>query len=96
VEALSHVDTVIFDKTGSLTVGKPKLIQIIALGGITEAKLLEKAAIAEKFSEHPLGRALVQAASSQGMGRGGQTPPLTSPFYLASFVCIATEFHRYG
>ncbi len=62
VEALSHVDTVIFDKTGTLTAGKPKMIQITSFSGISEANLLENAAIAEKFSEHPLGRALVQAA----------------------------------
>jgi Cd2+/Zn2+-exporting ATPase len=67
VEALSHVDTVVFDKTGTLTAGKPKLLQIIALGSIREAGLLESAAIAEKFSEHPFGRALVSAARNQGM-----------------------------
>jgi Zn2+/Cd2+-exporting ATPase len=67
VEALSHMDTVIFDKTGTLTTGKPKLVQIVALKGISEAKLLENAAIAEKFSEHPLGKALVSAARSRGM-----------------------------
>ncbi|MBN1235248.1 MAG: cation-translocating P-type ATPase [Methanotrichaceae archaeon] len=67
VEALSHVDTIIFDKTGTLTAGKPRLLQIIALGNIPEARLLENAAIAEKFSEHPLGKALVLAAINQGI-----------------------------
>jgi Zn2+/Cd2+-exporting ATPase len=67
VEALSHVDTVVFDKTGTLTAGKPRLLQIIALGAIPETKLLEIAAIAEKFSEHPFGRALVLAAKGRGM-----------------------------
>lgn len=67
VEALSHVDTVIFDKTGTLTAGKPRLLQTIALGAITEARLLERAAIAEKFSEHPMGKALVLAAGNRGM-----------------------------
>jgi Zn2+/Cd2+-exporting ATPase len=71
IEALSHVDTVIFDKTGTLTAGKPKLIQIIPLGDISEGNLLETAGKAEKFSEHPLGRALVGAARSRGMRQLG-------------------------
>lgn len=68
VEALSNVDTVIFDKTGTLTSGKPKLVQIIALNAGQETSLLQISATAEKFSEHPLGRALVEAARSQGVG----------------------------
>jgi Cd2+/Zn2+-exporting ATPase len=67
VEALSKVDTVIFDKTGTLTAGKPKLVQIISLGGMAEEELLKRAAAAEKFSEHPFGKATVQAASSRGL-----------------------------
>jgi Cd2+/Zn2+-exporting ATPase len=67
VEALSQVDTVVFDKTGTLTAGKPRLLQTIALGTIPETSLLESAAIAEKFSEHPLGKALVSAAKDRGM-----------------------------
>jgi Cd2+/Zn2+-exporting ATPase len=65
IEALSHVDTVVFDKTGTLTEGKPRLLQTISLGQISESSLLEKGAIAEKFSEHPLGKALVFAAGIQ-------------------------------
>jgi Cd2+/Zn2+-exporting ATPase len=67
VEALSHVDTVIFDKTGTLTAGKPKLQCITSFREISEEKLLENAARAEKFSEHPLGRALVGAAAKRGI-----------------------------
>ncbi len=67
VEALSHVDTVIFDKTGTLTAGKPRLLQIIPLGAVSQDRLLQSAAIAEKFSEHPLGKALVSAAKDRGM-----------------------------
>ena len=67
VEALSHVDTVIFDKTGTLTAGKPRLLQIIPLGAVSQDRLLESAAIAEKFSEHPLGKALVSAAKDLRM-----------------------------
>jgi Zn2+/Cd2+-exporting ATPase len=67
VEALSHVDTVVFDKTGTLTAGKPRLLQIIAMEAIPETRLLQSAAIAEKFSEHPFGRALVLAAKGRGI-----------------------------
>ena len=67
VEALSQVDTVIFDKTGTLTAGRPRLVQTISLTGISEKELLEKAAIAEKFSEHPFGMATVRAASERGI-----------------------------
>lgn len=65
IESLSHVDTVVFDKTGTLTQGKPRLLQIIPLGKIPESEILRKGAAAEKFSEHPLGKALVSAAVSQ-------------------------------
>jgi Cd2+/Zn2+-exporting ATPase len=67
VEALSEVDTVVFDKTGTLTAGRPKLLQVLPLDGVAEKELLKKAAVAEKFSEHPLGRAIVQAASNRGL-----------------------------
>ncbi|MCR3884919.1 MAG: cation-translocating P-type ATPase, partial [Methanothrix sp.] len=65
VEALSRVDTVVFDKTGTLTSGRPKLVAIHTADGMSEGDLLEMAAAAEKFSEHPLGRAAVQAASER-------------------------------
>ena len=65
IESLSHVDTVVFDKTGTLTQGKPRLLQIIPLSKISESEILRKGATAEKFSEHPLGKALVSAAVSQ-------------------------------
>jgi Cd2+/Zn2+-exporting ATPase len=62
IEAMSKVTTVAFDKTGTLTTGQPKLTTIQSLGQMTETKLLQLAAIAEKLSEHPLGRAVVQEA----------------------------------
>ena len=67
IEALAKIDTVIFDKTGTLTVGQPKLTRIIPLNGPEEVSILGLAAVAEKFSEHPLGRAIVQAAQAQNL-----------------------------
>jgi Cd2+/Zn2+-exporting ATPase len=62
IEALAKVNAVAFDKTGTLTFGRPKLTAIQPEGSMTESALLRLAAIAEKLSEHPLGRAVVQAA----------------------------------
>jgi Cd2+/Zn2+-exporting ATPase len=67
IEALAKIDTVIFDKTGTLTVGQPKLTEVIPLNGLEEVSILGLAAAAEKFSEHPLGRAIVQAAQAQNL-----------------------------
>ncbi|HEX9132817.1 MAG TPA: cation-translocating P-type ATPase [Ktedonobacteraceae bacterium] len=67
IEALAKVNAVAFDKTGTLTEGQPKLTAVIPLNGMEEQDLLRLAAIAEKFSEHPLGRALVQAATERGL-----------------------------
>ena len=62
IEAMAKVTAVAFDKTGTLTFGQPKLTTLDPLGQMTETELLRLAAIAEKLSEHPLGRAVVQAA----------------------------------
>src|SRR5260221_1165690 len=62
IEALAKVTAVAFDKTGTLTFGQPKLATIQPLEEMTETRLLRLAAIAEKLSEHPLERAVVQAA----------------------------------
>jgi Cd2+/Zn2+-exporting ATPase len=56
----------IFDKTGTLSVGEPRLVEAIPLNGLGEAELLKLSAVAEKFSEHPIGRAIVRAARERG------------------------------
>ncbi len=66
VEAMSKVDTVAFDKTGTLTYGEPELVDVLPLNGLEKSELLRLAATAEKYSEHPLGRAVVRAAEAQG------------------------------
>ena len=67
IESLSKVDTVVFDKTGTLTFGRPHLVSAHELGTVSEQELLRLAAAAEKFSEHPVARAVVEAAASAGM-----------------------------
>jgi Cd2+/Zn2+-exporting ATPase len=65
IEALAKVTTIIFDKTGTLTSGKPRLLQVIPLNGLPATEVLRFAAIAEKFSEHPIGKSVVKAAEAQ-------------------------------
>lgn len=67
IEALARIDTVIFDKTGTLTLGEPQLVDAIPFDSIGENSLIAYAASAEKFSEHPIGRAVVRAAADRGI-----------------------------
>lgn len=67
LERFSKVDTLIVDKTGTLTEGKPKLTDIVALGGTDENRLLSLAASLERGSEHPLAEAIVSGAEERGV-----------------------------
>ncbi len=67
IEALARVDTIAFDKTGTLTTGAPVLVAARSFNGMADSELLRMAATAEKFSEHPLGRAIVAAAEERGL-----------------------------
>ncbi len=67
LQAFEQVDTLVIDKTGTLTEGKPKLIAVEASGGIGEDELLALAAAVEARSEHPLANAIVGAARERGL-----------------------------
>jgi len=67
IERLHDIDTIVVDKTGTLTEGKPTLVSLHALGSIDENALLGAAASLERSSEHPLGVALVAAARDRGI-----------------------------
>ncbi len=67
VELLGQVNTIVLDKTGTLTLGEPEIVGVYPAGGITRAQLLEAAAIAELPSEHPLGRAVLSRAKADGI-----------------------------
>jgi len=67
MERVGKVDIVAFDKTGTLTIGQPSLKEIISLNGFTPEKLLGLAASAERSSEHPLAKAVVEAAEIQNI-----------------------------
>ncbi len=67
LERFAKVDTLIVDKTGTLTVGKPKLIAVIPDQDVDEAELLRLAASLELGSEHPLAEAIVEGALERGL-----------------------------
>ncbi len=69
LERMAGVDTLIVDKTGTLTMGKPKLTDVVALGDIAETDLLSLAATLERGSEHPLAEAIVEGAEAQSAPR---------------------------
>ncbi|MES2970666.1 MAG: heavy metal translocating P-type ATPase, partial [Pseudomonadota bacterium] len=69
LERMAGVDTLIVDKTGTLTMGKPKLTDTVVLGDMPEADLLSVAAALERGSEHPLAEAIVEGAEAQGAPR---------------------------
>jgi heavy metal translocating P-type ATPase len=63
LEVLGAVDTVVLDKTGTLTLGTPEVVAVCPVGGVTEQALIEAAAIAEGPSEHPLATAILRKAA---------------------------------
>ena len=73
LERFEKVDTIVVDKTGTLTVGKPELQSIVALGGRDEDALLTLIASLERGSEHPLAGAILQAAKTRGLTLGDVT-----------------------
>lgn len=67
LETTHKLQTVVFDKTGTITEGKPKVTDVITVNGITEDELLALSASAEQGSEHPLGQAIVKGAEDKGL-----------------------------
>jgi Cu+-exporting ATPase len=70
LETLEKVDTLVVDKTGTLTLGKPKLMSVLALLGQDENEVLRLAASAERGSEHPLAAAIVAGARERNLRLG--------------------------
>jgi P-type Cu+ transporter len=67
LERMERVDTLVVDKTGTLTEGKPKVVAIVCAAGHTEGDVLRLAASVERSSEHPLAAAIVAAANERGI-----------------------------
>jgi Cu+-exporting ATPase len=67
IERMRDIDTLVVDKTGTLTMGKPALTELVILGNQSREHLLALAAALERPSEHPLARAIVTAADAEGV-----------------------------
>ncbi|CAN5554962.1 heavy metal translocating P-type ATPase [soil metagenome] len=67
LEGARNLDTIVLDKTGTLTKGEPELTDILATNGLSEDDLLRLAASAERGSEHPLGEAIVRGARNKNL-----------------------------
>jgi len=66
-ELAGKVDALVVDKTGTFTLGRPEVLDVVAFDGIPNKEILEMAAVAEKYSEHPLGKAVVSCAKGRGL-----------------------------
>ncbi len=69
LERFEKVDTLVVDKTGTLTLGRPELVSVEPIGAIDEAGLLRLVAAVERQSEHPLAAAIVRGAEDRGIPR---------------------------
>jgi Cu+-exporting ATPase len=67
LEQLESIDTLVIDKTGTLTEGKPKVVAVVPVAGVDENEVLGLAASVERGSEHPLARAILDAAQARGL-----------------------------
>jgi len=73
LEVMEQVDTLVVDKTGTLTEGQPSLTTVAALGGVDEPTLLRLVASLERVSEHPLASAIVRGAEARGIATAAVT-----------------------
>ena len=73
IEVMRKVDTIVVDKTGTLTEGKPKLVSIVSWTGFEDKALLRLAATLERGSEHPLAAAIVQGSEERSVDLGDAT-----------------------
>ncbi len=70
LETAARIDAVVLDKTGTLTEGRPELVEVAPAEGMGEEEVLALAAAVESLSEHPLSAAVVEAAEARGIARG--------------------------
>jgi len=73
VQEMSKVDTVVIDKTGTLTLGDPEVTDVVGLDGCSREQVLTYASAAEKFSKHPLAHAIVAKAQALGVISGSSS-----------------------
>jgi Cu+-exporting ATPase len=78
IELMRKVDTLVVDKTGTLTEGKPQLVSVESVEGFNTSELLRLAATLERGSEHPLAAAIVKGAEDRGVSLGGSAEAFES------------------
>ena len=66
-ELAGRIDTLVVDKTGTMTLGRPKVMEVVPGAGVTEEEVVSLAAAAEKYSEHPLAQAVTVFAAQRGL-----------------------------
>jgi P-type Cu2+ transporter len=86
LEQVASLDTVVLDKTGTLTKGEPQVVAVATADGVDESELLRFAAAVERESEHPLADAIVRAAKQRGL----DAPQATSFEAVAGHGALAT------
>ncbi len=89
LETLARADVLLIDKTGTLTLGKPQVTNIIALNGLSENELLALAATAERYSEHPLAEAVRVAARERNL-------PIEEPEHFEAIPGYGVQAKVYG
>jgi P-type Cu+ transporter len=88
IEEMSRVDTVVIDKTGTLTFGEPAVTDIVGFDGCSERQVLQYAAIAERYSSHPLARAIMEKAAESGIALAEGMPSAASSYIAGKgIVC---------
>lgn len=93
LELLERVDTLLVDKTGTLTEGRPRLVCVEAFGEMSESELLRLAAAVERSSEHPIATAIVDAADSSDQDR--HPTPHAVDFQYAPGKGVSGTIHSY-
>jgi Cu+-exporting ATPase len=73
LEMAHKIQVIVLDKTGTVTSGKPRVVRLAPAPGFTGMELLRLAASAERYSEHPLGKAVVEEAAARGLGLAEST-----------------------
>ena len=88
LERVGSVDTLVMDKTGTITVGKPEVVEVRGYNGVDDARVLSLAAGAERHSEHPIASAVLRKAEEEGV-----TPTECSGFevYPGLGICVTHE-----
>jgi Cu+-exporting ATPase len=89
LETACHIDTLVLDKTGTLTTGKPVVTDVISCGSLREEEIVLLAAVAEKYSEHPLGEAIYNQAVEL---KGEREIPDATDFQALPGLGLAVEY----